>query len=121
MSAYNEVNGKYANENEHLLIDILRKEWGFDGIVVTDWGASNNHTEGVKCQSNVEMPNPGLDSARGLLEDLKLGKITEAEIDRAIEPIIEASIISAKMSRRILTRRLITDLRAGRQQRALCF
>ena len=96
MSAYNEVNGKYANENEHLLVDILREEWGFDGIVVTDWGASNNHTEGVKCQSNVEMPNPGLDSARGLLEDLKLGKITEAEIDRALEPVIEAAIYFSK-------------------------
>ena len=64
MSAYNEVNGKYANENEHLLVDILRNEWGFDGLVVTDWGASNDHVAGVKCQSNVEMPNPGLDSAR---------------------------------------------------------
>lgn len=92
MSAYNEVNGSYANENEHLLVDILRKEWGFDGIVVTDWGGSNDHTAGVKCQSNVEMPNPGLDSARGLLKDLKLGKITEEEIDRAIEPVIEAAL-----------------------------
>lgn len=92
MSAYNEVNGSYANENEHLLVDILRKEWGFDGIVVTDWGGSNDHTAGVKCQSNVEMPNPGLDSARGLLKDLKLGKITEDEIDRAIAPVIEAAL-----------------------------
>lgn len=92
MSAYNEVNGTYANENEHLLVDILRKEWEFDGLVVTDWGGSNDHTEGVKCQSNMEMPNPGLDSARGLLKDLKTGKITEAEIDQAIRPVIEAAI-----------------------------
>jgi beta-glucosidase len=96
MSSYNEVNGTYANENEHLLVDILREEWGFDGIVVTDWGASNDHTEGVKCQSNVEMPNPGLDSARGLLADLKDGKITEQQIDRAIEPIIEAALYFSK-------------------------
>ena len=47
MSAYNEVNGTYANENKHLLTDILRKEWGFDGIVITDWGASNDHALGV--------------------------------------------------------------------------
>lgn len=91
MSSYNEVNGSYANENGHLLVDILRKEWGFDGIVVTDWGGSNDHTAGVKCQSNVEMPNPGFDSARGLLKDLKLGKITEEEIDRAILPVIESA------------------------------
>nr|MCR5580215.1 glycoside hydrolase family 3 C-terminal domain-containing protein [Pseudobutyrivibrio sp.] len=94
MSAYNEVNGKYANENEHLLVDILRKEWGFDGIVVTDWGASNDHVAGVKCQSNVEMPNPGLDSARELIKAATEGegRITEAEIDQAILPIIEAAL-----------------------------
>ena len=40
MTSYNEVNGVYANENEHLLKEILREEWGFDGLVVTDWGAS---------------------------------------------------------------------------------
>ena len=94
MSAYNEVNGKYANENKHLLVDILREEWGFDGIVVTDWGASNDHVEGVKCQSNVEMPNPGLDSARELIKAVTEGegRITEEEIDRAILPIIEAAL-----------------------------
>ncbi|MCR5417283.1 MAG: glycoside hydrolase family 3 C-terminal domain-containing protein, partial [Pseudobutyrivibrio sp.] len=94
MSAYNEVNGEYANENKHLLVDILREEWGFDGIVVTDWGASNDHVEGVKCQSNVEMPNPGLDSARELIWAATEGegRITEAEIDRAILPIIEAAL-----------------------------
>ncbi|SCX80729.1 beta-glucosidase [Pseudobutyrivibrio sp. AR14] len=94
MSAYNEVNGKYANENEHLLVDILRNEWGFDGLVVTDWGASNDHVAGVKCQSNVEMPNPGLDSAREIIKAATEGegRITEEEIDRAILPIIEAAI-----------------------------
>ncbi|MCR5640932.1 MAG: glycoside hydrolase family 3 C-terminal domain-containing protein [Lachnospiraceae bacterium] len=94
MSAYNEVNGEYANENKHLLVDILREEWGFDGIVVTDWGASNDHVAGVKCQSNVEMPNPGLDSARELIQAATEGegRITEEEIDRAILPIIEAAL-----------------------------
>lgn len=92
MSAYNEVNGKYANENEHLLVDILRNEWGFDGIVVTDWGASNDHVEGVKCQSNVEMPNPGLDSARELIAAVDDGRITEEEIDKAILPVVEAAL-----------------------------
>ncbi|MCR5403031.1 MAG: glycoside hydrolase family 3 C-terminal domain-containing protein [Butyrivibrio sp.] len=94
MSAYNEVNGEYANENKHLLVDILRNEWGFDGIVVTDWGASNDHVEGVKCQSNVEMPNPGLGSAREILDALSQGegRITEEEIDRAVLPVIEAAL-----------------------------
>lgn len=48
MSAYNMINGVYANENAHLLKEILRTEWGFDGFVVTDWGADNDHALGVK-------------------------------------------------------------------------
>ncbi len=55
MTSYNEVNGEYANENKKLLLDILRKEWGFDGLVVTDWGGSNDHVKGVMCQSDLEM------------------------------------------------------------------
>ena len=45
MTSYNEVNEEYANENKKLLVDILRKEWGFDGLVVTDWGGSNDHVK----------------------------------------------------------------------------
>ena len=51
MSSYNEVNGEYANENRHLLQEILREEWGFDGIVITDWGGSNDHIKAVKVNS----------------------------------------------------------------------
>ncbi len=59
MSSYNQINGIYANEDKHLLTDILRKEWGFDGIVVTDWGGSNDHVKGVAAGSNLEMPSCG--------------------------------------------------------------
>ena len=71
MSSYNEVNGTYANENKHLLQDILRKEWGFDGIVITDWGGSNDHVAGVAAGSNLEMPAPGLDSARQIIKAMR--------------------------------------------------
>ena len=64
MSSYNLINGTYANENAHLLDDILRKEWGFDGSVVTDWGGSNDHAAGVAAGSTFEMPAPGLGSVR---------------------------------------------------------
>ena len=63
MSSYNLINSTYANENAHLLTDILRNEWGFDGFVVTDWGADNDHTEGVRAGSNLVMPYPGADCA----------------------------------------------------------
>lgn len=86
MSSYNLINGVYANENRHLLLDILRKEWGYQGAVVTDWGCSNDHAQGVKAGSTLEMPCPGWDSVRELIEAVKRGKVSEKEIDdRAAE------------------------------------
>ncbi len=96
MSAYNEVNGVYANENRHLLQEILRDEWGFDGYVVTDWGASNDHVLGVKNGSNLEMPNPGLDPARELMDGVKEGKITEAEIDQRVDELLDVILTLTK-------------------------
>jgi len=92
MTSYNMVNGVYANENEHLLMDILRKDIGFDGMVVTDWGASNDHALGVKNGSSLEMPAPGLDSARELLEALKTGKISENDIDARVDELIDITL-----------------------------
>ena len=91
MSSYNMVNGKYANENAHLLTDILRNEWGFDGFVVTDWGGDNSHTEGVRAGSNLVMPGPGEDCAMGLIEDVKSGKIDEAVLDARIEELLRVA------------------------------
>ena len=88
MSAYNMINGAYANENAHLLTDILRNEWGFEGFVVTDWGADNNHTEGVRAGSNLVMPAPGPDCALGLIQDVKDGKIDESVLDARLEELL---------------------------------
>ena len=88
MSSYNMVNGTYANENAHLLSDILRGEWGFDGYVVTDWGGDNNHTEGVRAGNNLVMPAPGPDCAIGLVEDVKAGKIEESVLDQRVEELL---------------------------------
>ena len=89
MSAYNKVNDTYANENHHLLVEILRKEWGFDGAVVTDWGGSNDHVEGVKNGSTLEMPSPGLGGARKLLKAVAEGSLTEQEIDLRVDELLE--------------------------------
>ena len=64
MTSYNQVNGIYANEHPHLLKEILRKEWGFCGAVITDWGGSNDHCAGVKNGSSLEMPAPRLKLCR---------------------------------------------------------
>ena len=89
MSAYNLVNGTYANENAHLLMDILRRDWGFDGAVVTDWGGSNDHALGVKNGSTLEMPAPGGDAVRKLMKAVQTGKITEADVDARLEELLE--------------------------------
>ena len=89
MSAYNKVNDTYANENHHLLVDILRREWGFDGAVVTDWGGSNDHVEGVKNGSTLEMPSPGLGGARKLLKAVAEGSLTEQEIDLRVDELLD--------------------------------
>lgn len=89
MSSYNLVNGTYANENEHLLRDILRDEWGFDGAVVTDWGGSNDHAAGVAAGSTFEMPAPGLGSVRELLAAVSAGTLSEADIDERVDEVIE--------------------------------
>lgn len=89
MSSYNRVNGVYANENRHLLQEILRDEWGFDGFVVSDWGASNDHTMGVAAGSHLEMPTTGGDSDEELISAVQSGKISESLVDQRVEELLE--------------------------------
>ena len=99
MSAYNPVNGTYANENSHLLQEILRDEWGFAGFVVSDWGACNDPAAGAAAGSALNMPNPGLDNAITLCEAVRSGKINEADLDdrlRELLPVILSTAAAAK-------------------------
>lgn len=96
MSSYNKINGIYANEHKELLIDNLRKSWGFDGAVITDWGGSNDHIDGVKNGSTLEMPSPGLGGARKLMKGLSEGKITEADIDARVDELLELVLSTDK-------------------------
>lgn len=90
MTSYNQVNGTYANENRHLLKDILRGEWGFGGIVITDWGGSNDHVKGVEAGSNLEMPAPGLDSAREILRAVESGRLSMEALDECVDTFLDA-------------------------------
>lgn len=89
MSSYNKVNGVYANENKHLLQEILRDEWGFDGFVVSDWGASNDHAEGVRAGSHLEMPTTGEDGKRILLKAIEEGRLKEEELDQRVDELLD--------------------------------
>ena len=99
MTSYNQVNGTYANENKHLLQDILRGEWGFGGLVVTDWGGSNSHTAGVEAGSDLEMPSPGLDSARELAAAVLEGRLAEDDLDSCVDRLLEA-VLTVKGERK---------------------
>ena len=90
MTSYNQVNGTYSNENTHLLKDILRDEWGYDGIVITDWGGSNDHIKGVAAGSDLEMPTPGMDSARQIVKAVQEGKLSEAAVDACVDRMLTA-------------------------------
>jgi beta-glucosidase len=89
MSSYNEVNGVYANENHHLLQEILRDTWGFDGFVVSDWGASNEHALGVKNGSHLEMPGVGKEGMYEILRGIKDGTLTEEELDQRLDEFLD--------------------------------
>ena len=96
MTSYNMVNGSYANENTHLVSDILRGEWGFDGLVMTDWGGDNNHSEGVRAGSNLVMPAPGADCAISLIQDVKSGRIDESILDQRIEELLSVVLFTSE-------------------------
>lgn len=99
MSSYNLINGVYANENKHLLDDILRKEWGFEGAVVTDWGGSNDHVLGVNNGSTLEMPAPGGDSIRELIHAVETGTLEESVVDERLKELLKLVFESEKTLR----------------------
>ncbi len=96
MSSYNMVNGVYANENAHLLQEILRDTWGFDGFVVSDWGANNDFVEGVRAGSHLEMPTTGGDGPTQLIKAVKEGRITEKEVDVRVDELLDVMLSTRK-------------------------
>ncbi len=85
MSSYNKVNGIYANENAHLLQKILKDEWKFEGIVVTDWGGSNDHVLGVKNGSHLEMPSTGKVGIKEIVKAVENGTLDENVLNLRVE------------------------------------
>ena len=94
MASFNEIDGVPATGNRWLLTDVLRDQWGFDGFVVTDWGAANNKVEGVRAGSNLEMPCPGADSALTLIEAVRSGVNRAHIIDGRLEHSIILELFS---------------------------
>ncbi len=88
MCSYNKINGVYSADNEWLLTDVLRKDWGFEGYVMTDWGAVNDRVQGVRAGLELEMPgNSALNDAK-VVEAVRNGSLDEKLVDQAVERIL---------------------------------
>lgn len=89
MSAYNQVNGQYASENECLIEELLRNRWGFNGIVVSDWGATNDRVDGLNAGLDLEMPGSSGVHTRAIKKALKRGSLSIKTLDQSVLRILE--------------------------------
>ncbi len=88
MCAYNKLNGSYCSENHRLLVDILKDEWGFEGLVVSDWGAVHNRVNSLKGGLDWEMPGPQDRRVQSVVEAVRAGKLEEAVLDESVRRIL---------------------------------
>jgi len=88
MCSYNRVNGVYASENEFLLTKVLREEWGFEGFVVSDWGAVNDRVKGLSAGLDLQMPYDGGWGDKKIIEAVKKGELPEEVLDKVVERIL---------------------------------
>lgn len=88
MCSYNKINGTYAAEHKEALTDILRGEWGFDGFVVSDWGAVNKRVPDLEAGLDLEMPASGGINDKQIVDAVKEGRLEESVLDRAVERIL---------------------------------
>ena len=88
MCSYNRINGVYASENRWLLTDVLRDEWGFEGYVMSDWGATADRAVGVHAGLDLEMPSSGGINDRKIVAAVRAGTLAERDVDLACERIL---------------------------------
>lgn len=88
MVAYNKVNGSFATENEELLRGILKDEWGFDGLTISDWGATSNRVDALSAGLDLEMPGPSPASDKKIVAAIQAGQLNEDVLDDAVRRIL---------------------------------
>ncbi|MDE6211219.1 MAG: glycoside hydrolase family 3 C-terminal domain-containing protein [Clostridia bacterium] len=96
MASYNLINDTYATENEFLLNKVLRDEWGFEGLVVSDWGATNKRVKGLKAGHDLEMPSSGGMNDKLIVKAIKDGSLDESVLDTAVDRILDLVMKSTK-------------------------
>ena len=92
MSAYNKVNEEYCSENEHLLVDILRGEWNFEGIVISDWMAENDRVSGIKAGHELEMPAGYGTGVQEIIDAVNSGEIPESLLDECAYRVLKVAL-----------------------------
>lgn len=95
MCSYNQINGTFASENPWLLTDVLRKEWGFEGYVMSDWGAVNQRVPGLKAGLDLEMPSSGGVTDAEIVAAIQDGTLDESVLDQAVERILRVIFLYA--------------------------
>ena len=88
MCSYNQINGTFASENKWLLTDVLRNDWGFEGYVMSDWGAVNDRVKGLEAGLDLEMPGSNGTNDALIMEAVKNGTLKEEVLDQAVERIL---------------------------------
>lgn len=88
MCSYNKINGVSSSENDFLLNKILRDEWGYDGAVISDWGATNNRVDGIKAGLDIEMPSSGTVNTNKIINAVKDGTLSENDLDKVVKRIV---------------------------------
>lgn len=89
MTAYNKINGQYASEHTHLLHEVLRKQWGYQGVILSDWGAVNDRVASLKAGLDLEMPGPSIDNQKALLHAIKHKTLSMRIVNDSVRRILK--------------------------------
>ena len=123
MGAYNKVNGEYCCESHHLLREILREEWGYEGVVVSDWGAANDQPGGIEEGFDLRMPYAGEAYTEELIKAVEEGKLSEERLDETVKRILTMAKKDRKIKGRdlFMTQGRTMSWLSGLPPRVRCF
>ncbi len=94
MNSYNRINGEYASQNAYLQQKVLRGEWGFDGLIVTDWGSSVDRIPGLMCGTDLEMPSSGGYNTKKIIDAVNSGELSIEDLDKRVDVVVDLIVRS---------------------------